>query len=134
MKATRRGPRPRSLGSELATLGIVAPQVMALRGARMARALAGPSGEDQREWQRMHAEKVDAANEALWAMQMAWWRQQQRWAGEWVQAWMQPWRWASTMQQWQARLPADLEALAAQGLAPARRRVEANARRLSRRA
>ncbi len=119
------------LNREIATLAVAAPQVVAMRLGRMWLAGAQPSADDRREWQRMQQEKIDAFAEGWQAMGSLAWNMQQAAFATWMRSWMTPWRMADTGQvlaQWQR----DAERLLATGLAPARRRTVANARRLQR--
>ncbi len=120
------------LHRELATLGSDAPQVIAMRMGRLWMSGLQPMARaaDRREWQRMQQEKLDAWQAGSRAMGREAMRIQQRWIGQWMQLAMQPWRWPG--QDWMSMAQRDAENLLASGLAPARRRVEANARRLRR--
>ena len=112
MAAARRRKRT---SRKLAELSLLAPQVIALRSARMMAAGAFPSASDRRELERMGTEKVQAFWESMNAMAMQmtlnWWR-----------ACAAPWT-----------RNAGFGKVMEQGLAPVHRRAKANARRLSRR-
>jgi len=126
--------------SQAVSIGALAPQVIAMRTARMLAAGARPSARDQREFIRMGAEKVHAAGEAWQSMAMQALAVQQRMGVEmmqagwqaWVNAWTSPWytpRWPQPGLT--PRQAGDaLLSLARAGLAPVQRRVKANARRL----
>ena len=62
--AIRRRRKSRSLAAQTIELGLAAPQVIALRAARMAAAGAAPAARDREEFYRMGAEKWLALNEA----------------------------------------------------------------------
>ena len=94
---------------------MLAPQVIAMRTARMMAAGASPSARDRREFHRMGTEKVFAAWEAMNAMSLY---AMQQW---WTAAWLTPWSLASTTTR-----------MFDKGLAPVHRRASANARRLRR--
>lgn len=124
-------------GAELMT---AAPQVVACRVARLARAGHAPGARDRREFQLMGAEKAAAFGEAWQAMALQLLQAQSQmaasmWQGAWGGAWAQPWArrpaphpWPSWAAAWQS---AALDVLN-QGIAPVRRRASANARRLGR--
>lgn len=126
--------RSRSLAQHLLDLSIAAPNVIAHRFARLARAGATPSARDLAEFQRMGAEKVAAFGAAWHAMGFAVVRAQQSYLQGLTRAMLTPW--------WIA--PPDLGALArrtnavavdvlAAGIAPIRHTALRNARRLARR-
>lgn len=77
MPRKRRSPAPpaalpfmmwNNLALQTAEMLVASAQVIAHRTGRMARAGHSPSLRDRREFTRMGAEKVEAANESLWAM------------------------------------------------------------------
>jgi hypothetical protein len=100
---------------------MVAPQVIALRAARMLAAGASPNARDRREMARMGNEKVEACWESMNAMAGQAMRQ-------WLSAWLNPWA-AFSMKASHRSAAKILE----KGLIPVHRRAKANARRLSRR-
>lgn len=124
--------KPHHLHRELIDIGQAAPQVMAMRMLRLWMAGPAPGAADRREWQRMHQEKFDAWQEGGWALGEAAARIQQRMWSEWTHAAFQPWRWPVMGQDWWQDASRDGEHLLASALAPTRRRVVANARRLKR--
>ena len=123
---------------DAAAIALTAPQVIAHRMARMARAGALPSLDDRREFTRMGAEKVAAFYDAWTAMAMQGWRiQQEMWAAS-LRAVGFPSLWFP----WQSRgfdpargmaaLQSATTRVLAAGLVPVRKRTVANARRLGR--
>ena len=56
------------IAMQTAEMLVASAQVIAHRTGRMARAGHSPSQRDRREFTRMGVEKVEAANESLWAM------------------------------------------------------------------
>lgn len=126
--ARRRKP---TLGGELIGLGGAA-EVMGRRGMRLAQLAATGNPGFAREWQRMHVEKAEAAVEGQWAM---WWEamaMQQRWATAMLGACLDPWQATKAMSGVLDELPRDAEQVLARGIEPARRKVQANRRRLRR--
>jgi hypothetical protein len=135
------------------TIATGAPQVIAMRVARMAAHGMNPSASDRREMHRMVAEKKSAFGESWIAMGMQAMRMQQAlWQSMW-RPFMQPWwltpmrgfTWPTTpgaaMTAWtrparshQAALASTmgrgLAQVAAAGLAPVGRRVRGNVKRL----
>lgn len=119
----RRKPSSQRLTRQVTELAFAAPQVVAERTARMARAGALPSGRDQAEFLRMGSEKVDAFY--------------QSWSAMWIAGWRAPFELARAA----TLAPASVYALAAKsamgvlsaGLAPVHQRAVSNAKRLSRR-
>jgi hypothetical protein len=122
------------LAAKAVELYVAAPQVVAHRVARMARAGGAPSARDRREFARMGSEKVTAFY--------------QSWAAMWTQALQAQWQlaqaWAAVPMQLAAGRRAPLRAPLAKsrravagvlsaGLAPVHSKALANARRLSRR-
>lgn len=124
--------KPRNVQRALIDIGQAAPQVMAMRMMRLCMAGPNPDAADRCEWQRMHEEKVEAWQEGGWAMGEAAARIQQRMWSEWSRVALEPWRWPAMGQGWMLAASRDGETLLASALAPARRRVVANARRLKR--
>jgi len=88
-------------------ISLAAPQVIAHRTSRMARAGSSPSARDRKEFIRMGQEKAEAFGESVFAMGIRLWQAQQG---------------AAT----------SLSSLVRLGMAPVHRRVTANARRLGR--
>ncbi|MDO5506449.1 MAG: hypothetical protein Q4F49_09225 [Pseudoxanthomonas suwonensis] len=130
MKSRR---RPHDLlHRELVALAMSAPQVVASRTLRMWMADDPTSAEQQREWQRMVTEKVDASRDGWFAMQREIAGAQLRWWQDWVAWCWQPWQVPNPL----LRLPQQMDDTAgramARGLGPARRRVAGNLRRLRR--
>lgn len=118
----------------MTALGVAAPRVVAQRSLRMA-AMAGraPNARERREWERMHREKFAAFDEAARDVGREWLELQTKWMFEYAQPASTPWRWIGTLETWNSRWPHDVDRLFAAGVAPARRKAEANARRLARR-
>lgn len=130
--ATRKA---RKLAAQTTELGFAAPQVIALRMARMAQAGWQPSAADRQEFTRMGAEKIAAFYESWQAMGWHSLQVQQQWLSQWTKQganplqWWQPWlHGASLPLQWQQAM---LD-VAGKGLRPVHRRAVANARRLGR--
>lgn len=125
------------LHSQASELLLAAPQVMAHRLGRMAMSGPKPSLKDQREFQRMSAEKVAAFGEAWRAMTVQMLKSNQQLAASMMRSW---WPAAAVRRgtaapilaqaagDWQG---ATLDILA-QGIRPVHRRAVANAKRLSR--
>jgi len=110
--------------AEAAAIGWGAPYVMQQRVARLAGKRSW-SAAQQAEALRMVTEKVSAVQQAQWIGWQAAVAQQQR-------AWWQAWAAAATGRPaaWTAPSVAQTTQLAARMLAPTRRKVQANARRL----
>ncbi len=127
-------PRKRNTTSQLARhaveIAIAAPQVVAVRTARMALAGASPSAKDRREFERMHTEKHDAFQEGWLAMWNESLRVQQRAAFGPMGAWWLP---KSTFAKLTspAALSRDALAIIGKGIAPVRHKAVANAKRLA---
>ena len=126
--------RSRSLAQHSLDLSIAAPQVIAHRVARMARAGAAPTARDLAEFQRMGAEKVTAFGAAWQAMGLAAVRAQQSYLQALTRSLLTPWWIASPDLGALARHAnaAAVDVLAA-GIAPIRHKAVGNARRLARR-
>ena len=126
--------RSRSLARHSLDLSIAAPQVIAHRVARMARAGAAPSARDLAEFQRMGAEKITAFGAAWQAMGLAAVRAQQSYLQALTRSLLTPWWIASPALGALARRAnaAAVDVLAA-GIAPIRHKAVGNARRLARR-
>jgi hypothetical protein len=108
-----------------AELSIAAPQVVALRAARMLAAGANPSARDRREFERMGTEKVLAFWESMNAMGLEMAKAQQQYALQAMRHWWSPW-----LSPWSAA--ASATRILEKGLGPVHRRASANARRLRR--
>ena len=102
----------------LAELSVLAPQVVAMRAARMA------LGTDTEGLRRMGNEKVQAYWESMNAMGMQMVRAQQEYAvlamKQWMTAWTVPW----------TQLARPMEKVIEQGMIPVGRRVRGNVKRL----
>jgi len=126
-------PRKRTTSSQLARhvaeIALAAPQVIAARTMRMTLAGATPSAQDQREFERMHAEKHDAFQQGCLAMWNESLRIQQRTALTLMGAWWMP---KSTFSQLTspAALSRDALSILGKGIAPVRHKAVANAKRL----
>jgi hypothetical protein len=140
------------LATKVAELAIAAPQVVAIRTARMLAAGASPDARDRAEFSRMVPEKMAAFWESMFAMGRQLATTQQEYARsaatKWMRVWMTPW-WLSAYRpvtQTAASLPA-LAALAGptprqrqrtavklieKALGPVHKRATANSRRLTR--
>ena len=117
-------------------LSIAAPQVVALRTARLA-----ADGRDHAELLRMGTEKVQAFQEAAIGIGFQLWRSHTEWVllgmRQWWFFWQNPWRWyplgmlpsRATSRRMLGRAAA---AVIDKGLAPAHRRVNRNLQRLRR--
>jgi hypothetical protein len=125
------------IGTQASELMLAAPQVVAHRLGRMAIAGHRPSANDQREFQRMGAEKLAAFGEAWQAMTLQMLKSNQQLAASMMRSWWPtaavrsgkaaaPWVQATA--QWQQ---ATLDILG-QGIRPVHRRAVANAKRLGR--
>lgn len=138
---TTRRRKPNAL-RQAAELAVAAPQVVALRGARILAAGTSPDARDRHEIWRMGAEKMQAMGECMNAIALQMYRAQQEWAllamRQWWAMWMNPWQWFGWWQAplrssaMQKRLRSDVAKAWASGLAPVHKRATANARRLSR--
>lgn len=125
------------LGAQAHELMIATPQVVAHRVGRMAMAGPRPSLKDQREFERMSAEKLAAFGEAWQAMTLQMLKSNQQfalsmlrssWPGSISQRGRSRTGLAQALSQWQG---AALDVLA-QGVGPVHRRAVANAKRLCR--
>lgn len=118
----RRSRRNRSLAKS-AELAFVAPQVVAMRTARMLAAGANPSARDRRELERMGSEKILAFWESMGAMGLEMAKAQQQYAllamRQWWSPWVSPWS-----------VAASAAKVLEKGLGPVQKRASANARRL----
>jgi hypothetical protein len=112
-------------------MSVAAPQVIALRGARMLNAGATPSLRDQREFVRMFEEKAEAMAESMTAMSLQWLAMNQSFAISLLRV-----SWYPGASWWQPprvkHRRHDLPRLVSRGIAPVRKRVTANALRLGR--
>ena len=118
----RRYKRKRSI-VKAAELSLAAPQVVAIRTARMLAAGANPSARDRREFERMGTEKVLAFWESMSAMGLEMAKAQQQYALAAMRQWWAPW-----MGPWSAA--ASATKVLERGLGPVHKRASANARRL----
>lgn len=125
----RRRRRSKSLAAQAVALGIAVPQVITHRMTRMAMAGVSPSACDRREFQRMGTEKVAAFNEAWGAMAIEACRANQEMALACMQSIWFPWLPSESAAAQINRAALDI---LGKGMAPYRRRVAANARRLRR--
>jgi hypothetical protein len=111
-------------------MSIVAPQVVALRSARMLNGGLFPSARDQREFLRMFEEKSEAFVESMTAMSLEWLAMNQALAAPFLglvgHGAFGPWGLHAS------RRRRSLPRLVAAGMAPLHRRVKANALRLAR--
>lgn len=135
----RRVIRRRKLGStvKLAELAIAAPQVIALRTARMLAAGTHPHARDRREFMRMGTEKVQVFWESMRAISEQMYKTNQEWTflamRQWSAAWMSPWSLRGLgSSATQKRLQNSTLKMIEKGLTPVHKRAAANARRLSR--
>jgi len=129
--ATRRRRKSKSLAAQSFELGIAAPQVIAHRVARMASAGISPSARNLAEFQRMGIEKIAAVNEAWTAMATQALLENQKFALTWMQSLWFPWM-RPTRKSLSRQLNRAVVGILGKGVAPVRRRVVANAKRLGR--
>lgn len=126
--------RRKSLAAQTFELGMVAPQIIAHRVARMAAAGASPSARDRAEFHRMGFEKVAAVNEAWTAMASQVFLENQKLAMTFMQSLWFPWiRPAPTVESVSSQLSKAAVNILGTGMAPVHRRAVANAKRLGRR-
>ena len=138
-----------------AELAIAAPQVVAIRTARMLAAGSNPSMADRAEFSRMGTEKVQALGETMMAIGAQMLRSNMEFARtaafQWWQMWMSPWwlrAYRRPVVQAMTTLPAvagllpgptqkqnqrTMTKLVAASLGPVHKRATSNARRLGRR-
>jgi hypothetical protein len=126
-RRTKTGPLAKAV-----ELSIAAPQVVALRTARLT-----ADGRDHAEWLRMGTEKVQAFQESMSAMGLQLWRSNVELAllatRQWWSFWQSAWRWQPFwLVPTQRTLGRSAAAVIDKGLAPAHRRVNSNLRRLRR--
>ena len=128
--------RPKTGLAKAVELSIAAPQVVALRTARLA-----ADGRGHAEWLRMGTEKVQAFQESAIVMGFQLWRTNAEWPlvamRQWWLFWQNAWRWhpfgmLQSQLVTQRTLGRSAAAVVDKGLAPAHRRVRSNLRRLSR--
>ena len=129
--ATRGRRKSKSLAVQTFELGIAAPQVIAHRVARMASAGTSPSAADRAEFRRMGIEKMAAVNEAWAAMAVQAFVENQKLALTFMQALWFPWM-RPTPKSVSRQLNRAAMGILGKGVAPARRRAVANAKRLGR--
>ena len=130
--STRRR-KTKSFAAQAFELGIAAPQVIAHRMARMARASPPRSALNSAEFRRMGTEKIAAINEAWTAMVTQAILENQRFALRFMQSLWWPWmRPTFTMKGVPRQLGRAAESILGKGMAPVHRRAVANARRLGR--
>ena len=126
------------IGTQAAELMFAVPQVVAHRLGRMNRASAQPSARDQREFQRMGAEKIAAFGESWNEMALQMLKANQQMAQTWMSAWWLPTPLTSSAaaRRSLSRATAQMQGSALRvlsgGLAPVHRRATANAKRLAR--
>jgi hypothetical protein len=123
----------RSSVARLTELSLLAPQVVAMRTARMA------LGTDTEGLRHMSNEKMQAYWESMSAMGMQVVRAQQEYAmlamRQWMTAWTVPWTMTGMMSNssaQQKQLHRSMEKVVEQGMIPVGRQVRSNLRRLSR--
>jgi hypothetical protein len=108
-------------------LSVAAPQVVAMRTARMLAAgvnpAVAPSSRDRRELERMGTEKVLAFWESMSAMGLEMVKAQQQYALRAMRQWWSPW-----IDPWSAATSATR--ILEKGMGPVHKRASANARRL----
>lgn len=151
----RRVKRSRRAGAiaKVAELAIAAPQVVAIRTARMLAAGANPGAADRAEFSQMGTEKVQAFSESMFAIGAQIVRTNQEYArtaaSQWWRLWTTPWGLAASRPASQALgslprtaglIPGPIRSqrqramskLVEAGLTPVHKRATANARRLGR--
>jgi hypothetical protein len=121
----RRSKRNRLLAKG-AALSLAAPQVVAMRTARMLAAGVNPSARDRREFETMGTEKMLAFWESMNAMTLEMAKAQQQFALSAMRQWWSPW-----VSPWSVGAAATR--VLEKGLAPVQKRASANARRLRKR-
>lgn len=129
----RRTRKSKSLAAQAATVAVAAPQVIVHRAIRMAMAGASPSARDRKEFQRMGAEKVAALTESWNAMAVETFRANQQLTIAYMQSLWFPWLSPkSSAKSASSQLRNASLGILGKGMAPIRRRVVANAKRLGR--
>jgi hypothetical protein len=146
--------RRRAPGSLLkaAELAIAAPQVVAIRTARMLAAGPNPNARDRAEFSKMGTEKVQAFWESMFAMGRQVAKTNQEYTSQavrqWMGVWTNPWwlaaspfksrgiatfpRWRGSLGPTRGQRQRAMSKLIEHGLTPVHKRATANARRLSR--
>lgn len=120
------------LATQAAEIAVAAPQVIAMRTARMAMAGTNPSAKDQREFYQMGAEKVEAFSEAWMAMTMQMWKAQQEFMFMWMRSFNPYFGSGLSFEQSSKHLEAATLNVLSKGISPVHKRVVSNAKRLSR--
>jgi hypothetical protein len=128
---TRKRNSTSRLARQVTEIAIAAPQVVAIRVARMALAGATPSAKDRREFKRMHTEKADAFTQGWLAMWTETARIQQQTVLTAMSTWWLP-KSAASLLPSAEKLSRDAIGIMEKGLAPVRQRAVANAKRLGR--
>ena len=134
--------------TRMAELAVAAPQVVAVRTARMIAAGTNPGAADRAEFSAMHTEKVQAFWESMSAMALQTMKMQQQYARnatlQWWRLWTTPW-WLASNRTAAQTMSAILDRpsaaqrnraasdLLAASLGPVHKRATGNARRLTRR-
>lgn len=95
---------------KITELAVAAPQVVAMRTARMLAAGANPGAADRAEFSLMGREKITAATESMFAMSAQMVKTQQEYAHaaalQWWKLWTTPWRlWERPLVRTLASLP-----------------------------
>lgn len=116
---------------DAAKIWFAAPQVIALRSARILAGGLAPRADDRRELARMVNEKTAAAGESATAMAVQAWRTSWELSLLPLRLWWGMWTGGARATPFAAATAASR--IAQSGLAPVRRRVTANAKRLRRR-
>lgn len=124
--------RPAAVTRHAAGLALAAPQVIALRAARMLQSGPVPDARDRREFARMVAEKPAAFAEAWMAMVTRAVLAQQAFAWSCAAMAWSPWNWPSLARRLRRQRDGALADVLGQGLRPLHRTARANARRLRR--
>lgn len=113
-----------------ARMWLAVPHVIALRTARIAAGGIAPPAADRRELARMMGEKTAAAGASAVGMTLQLWRSGWELALAPARWWWQAWTNAASLAR--ATPAAAAVKIVESGLAPVRRRVRANAKRLTR--
>ncbi|WP_020560024.1 polyhydroxyalkanoate granule-associated phasin [Thiofilum flexile] len=119
------------LSTQATEIAVAAPQVIAMRTARLLMAGVNPNAKDQHEFFQMGAEKVEAFGEAWFAMTTQMLRVNQEFMMMWVNAW-NPYRIGGLMSRPTRRLETETLKVLSKGITPVHKRVVSNAKRLSR--
>ncbi|MBS1222431.1 MAG: hypothetical protein H6R23_2051 [Proteobacteria bacterium] len=130
--ATRRTRKTPPVARQAAELAVAAPQVIALRLARLALAGPTPSARDRREFQRMGAEKAAAFAESWNAMAQQALEATPTLALSFLRAFWSPAHARSSATAVTRQVSRAALGMVRKGLAPVHRRAVANAKRLSR--